>query len=98
MGEWKWRRVEEPGAVPVTTLHGPKTVLCRYWDVGFDGSNGEPELIAEAPAMATDVLRKLVEAQGMAVTSTEFGIMASDIADEARAILARIDRESRDDE
>ena len=42
---------------------------------------------------AVGVLRKLVEAQETAVSTTEFGIMASDIADHARTSLACIDGE-----
>ena len=48
-GPWKWNRLEAKGEIPVTTLEGPD-VLCRFWDIGFDGTE-DAHLIAAAPEL-----------------------------------------------
>ena len=78
-----------PIAVPRMISHSPSGV--EFADVAAGFTHDDARLVAEAPAMEADVLRKLVHLQETAVSTTEFGIMASDIADQARAILARID-------
>lgn len=55
---WIWERVEEPGCIPVTTLRGPD-VLCRFWDIGVDGSR-DANLIAAAPDML-EALRNILK-------------------------------------
>ena len=92
-----WQYGVEGADQPIEIWHGDGVRTARFVCEVPQGRNGDgranARLIAEAPAMEEDVLRKLVGAQETAVSTTEFGIMASDLADAARAILARIDGE-----